>query len=330
MGISRRELLAGLGGSLITLAGVKYGGGIMEKLFSNKPEIEVLNMEGIKSFVTMVKLKDKFILGFNGEEGYMISYSKDGEDFSKPFLSIPNPIDFGGIFIDPKDNQYPLKGLFSVDRKSLHIFYSKDGKKFSKLEESVLDFVCDSSNQVIYDNRLKKYVAYLRGFGKEGRKVVRVETSRLDRKWIEGKGKIINGHGGYIDKEARTVMKNKAGYDVYNPAVTQYSDNLYLAFPSLFEATYKLTESDGVCKPHMAYSKDGKNFFISEEPYIDLKDKGMLFLSQGIFPIKNNDYMYGILSEKTHMTDENAIKFGMKQGYEFVRIRHKHSGYSWC
>lgn len=187
-------------------------------------------------------------------------------------------MDWGYVFRDPKpgnpEEQYKFLGFarqargvknvrdsLDVEKGGLYFHTSPDGIHWKWNPRRVLSLHPDCCNQLIYDIRLNRHVAYLRCWphhfmrGKAyGRAVARLELDDIMAPWpapeIEnpckpwGPDKIADPSTEY------PVVMTYPGYDeeghwtdIYDPNVIQYpwADDVYLAFP---EMNHFLPESD--------------------------------------------------------------------------------------
>jgi len=270
------------------------------------------------------------VLEYNGtcymyyltDGGYALAVSKDGITWERPGhgISLVFPAcREGSVFLDPKDSgSYPFKAIFDIEsterwdlpyldktkelNRTLYLFRSHDGIEWEIVPGIAVPFLCDSQNQCLYDSRIDKYVAYLRGFPEqEGlphrfkRVVVRTEIDNLlDMPWPyqhdqERTREPLGGYG-YIWNEMEIVLaedeKDPPGTDLYNPNIVQYpfAADAYLAFPALFR-TYGYGpresraqsfgrdlrgefEGDGLFEVQLAVSRDGRAFTRFHRPYL--------------------------------------------------------------
>jgi hypothetical protein len=177
--------------------------------------------------------------------------SSDGLRWERPKLglvefegSTDNNIIIGNPeapFLAPKDCPFKFIAVIGAKRRLL-LLSSQDGIRWRE-EGEALPFTCDSQNQITWDDRLGRYVAYLRGFTNR-RIVVRCEIDDLlDMPWpYERRGEARPDAAGdvYITQELPTILQpdewDPPNSDIYTPGVLQYSRaaDAYLAFPSVF------------------------------------------------------------------------------------------------
>ncbi|MFM8804925.1 MAG: hypothetical protein ACKOK8_13610 [Planctomycetia bacterium] len=172
------------------------------------------------------------------------------------------------VFIDPKDAEYPFKGLYEGTPKvmvepetgrnhvapvpgGLYLCRSRDGIAWDYLPKVAVPFVCDTQNQMLYDPWRDRYAAYVRAFPEVGgpwkhkRCVARLETADLlALPWPHRTNPANKGSGKhdfpYINDELDLVMGPDAVdppmTDLYNPCMHVYpeAEAVYLAFPSMY------------------------------------------------------------------------------------------------
>lgn len=281
--------------------------------------------------VSIVEYDSCYYMYSRCEGGVGVARSQDGlrwETVRPPALGKgrrhPLPgVDSGGVFVDPKDDAYPFKGIFDIReaepwgadpssvgdvrptgvtevtaRGGLYLFRSEDGLKWDLVPGLPVPFLCDTQNQVLYDTRLDRYVAYLRAFPTLGgahngkRCVVRTETRDLYHMPWPCRPNPDNTPQGfhsypYIHDEMPIVMaaddKDPAGTDLYNPVVHlyQWAENVYLAFPQMYRcwgySGMNISHgrdlrgdrsNDGLFETHMLVSRDGESFTRYRTPYL--------------------------------------------------------------
>jgi hypothetical protein len=251
--------------------------------------------------------------------------------FERPYLMVGT---ISGLF-DPDGLKPPDEGdrarrltlrdpNFGARPNNPHLFASADGVHWDVAVGPLCDFACDNwTNQILYDHRLRKFVAYLRAF--PGRRTVaRYETDDPTRvPWgVIRPDAEPNGYGGiYITNELPTVMdvdeEDCWRGDVQNPAVVVYpwAEDVYLAFPSLHryypgceagpEHRFRFF-NDGVDDVHLYISRDGVAWERpSRWPYLGLGiwgdyDGGSLFTGLGFIRSGNELWQYYTACRRTH------------------------------
>lgn len=180
----------------------------------------------------------------------------------------PQWTSINSVFLDPKDAEYPFKGLYERIPKTiveptanrthtppvpggLFLCRSRDGITWDYLPTVAIPFLCDTHNQMLYDPWRDRYAAYVRAFPevsgpwKNKRCVARVETAdMLALPWphrTNPANKRPDKHDfPYINDELDLVMGPDADdppmTDLYNPCMHVYpeAEDVYLAFPSMY------------------------------------------------------------------------------------------------
>ncbi|MBL8174197.1 MAG: hypothetical protein JNK48_05980 [Bryobacterales bacterium] len=186
----------------------------------------------------------------------------------------------GAVFLDPvAPAGQRFKTLASSGGKggTLRLLTSPDGVDWNG-EYPVLPFHPDSQNCLFWDTRLKKYVAYLRGWNPL-RVAVRAEIGRdgILKPWPYRKAEnprylwsVFAWGAGWpptLSTEYPTVLRcDRANEDIYTPNVQQYAwaDDAYFAFPSIFRHTAPPGSEQipmaGVLEVQCAVSRDGIAF----------------------------------------------------------------------
>jgi hypothetical protein len=269
--------------------------------------------------------------GGKGGTQFCYAVSKDGIAWEKPHLGLfevdgskDNNIVMQGnletmVFLDPvAPPERRFKALAQchwpdAQQGGLYVHTSPDGIHWQLSEQRVLPLGADSANQVFYDGRLRKYVAYLRTWvprdaepGGEGlgrRRIGRLEMDDVTQPWpftpsatpycIWGEGKIP-----VASTEIPTVFSYDAGdpanSDHYHPAAVQYpwADRAYFLFPSAY------LHATGLLDTQMATSRDGIAWTrVSREPYVSLGteedfDCGSLYMAAGMVRRQGRIFQY--------------------------------------
>ena len=242
----------------------------------------------------------------------------------------------GTVFLDPnehegsrfwcvsnsKENTWwaESKGtIYSEEEAYLYLMHSKDGIHWKRFKDPVLPFGCDTSNQCFWDARLEKYVAYVRAWHPERKRVVsRVEVDDLlDVPWphqprIESPDKPWPSA---LSQELPIVMAtddlDPPQTDLYTPCVHLYpwAQDVYLAFPSPYRHydgldSYgrdqrgqpgKHHNNDGPVDIACAVSRDGVRFDRFRTPHVSLgrigeMDGGAIYMGWGM--IRHGDEIW--------------------------------------
>lgn len=210
---------------------------------------------------------------------------------------------------------------------AVYLCCSEDGVHWHRVPEPILPFWCDTRNQVFYDCRLKRYVAYLRGRpdGHLQRAVCRAESRRLLGAWPftenPRRQRGPTGCYGWIEGELPVVLR--AGDEdppqtgLYTPNVHLYpwAESAYFAFPE----TYRCRDGqeafgrDGRGKPGnegpvevaLAVSRDGVGWQRFPEPYVRLGrlgeiDAGTVYMGVGMIRKGAEIRQYSAVSPHPH------------------------------
>lgn len=299
--------------------------------------------------------------------------STDGIRWEKPDLGLIEwkgrkhnnlvSLECGHVFKDPKapanarykmlaggGHAFGCKTIFDVlehPQAGVYMYTSPDGLNWTFNPTRLLPLCPDCFNQVIYDTRLKKYVAYLRcwpdGFlhgGKTyGRAVCRVElddpmqpwpyTPREKKALLWGPTRVAN-----IGTELPMVMSYpgyKNGWtDIYNPHVVQYpwAEDVYLAFPELnHHQPDSPIPNHSVLEVGMCVSRDGIDWqWPSTEAYIPREAKGtgrggMLYNIAGILRKGDKLHQYHAATDCEHH-GQIGKQYGYKGLLSSSRVYH--------
>ena len=199
---------------------------------------------------------------------------------------------------------------------ALYLLTSPDGLRWKRARPFALPFFHDSQNQLLYDRRLGRYVAYLRWLSPgRPRCVARTEfDDPMDLPWPFRRNPASReGPGGTLERmgdEFDTVLLTEPGTidppetDIYCPCVTQYpfaDDCYYFSFMPVYRhypegdtqdtaqagATAKgRISNDGPVDVRLAVSADGIAWTRPDyRPYLGLGldwDSGCVYLAPGI------------------------------------------------
>lgn len=252
--------------------------------------------------------------------------SRDGVCWTKPNLGI---VDYDGskennltglttfegvVFRDPNapaNERYAY--VTHLWTEGMVRFHSPDGLHWQRDKTPLLRLGADTQNVTFWDQRLGKYVLYLRGWQRAGdkklyRKVVRAEmpslTAPLDagpsRKslYLWGKEKVP-----VIGDEFPTVLaadeKDPPNSDVYTISAQPYplDPRWYLGFPSMFQREQRM--SDGPLEVQFAGSRDGITWHrYDRAPYAPLglagsESANMTFMGPGLVIRGDEVWQYG-------------------------------------
>jgi len=283
--------------------------------------------------------------------------STDGINFIKPSLNLATQIKednniilgFGAgeiadglgdggcmVFIDPNDNINKYKMVVRHGlKRHLGLYVSTDGIHFKYDKEKILDdgrfekpeggkikgFHLDSQNIIFFDERIKKYVAYVRRnfeIAGQHRTIARGESDDLDHFPLVDDMEVVL----QADNDDEMVFNeefniNIQAIDFYTNATIKYKDaqDVYVMFPSVY---YKYGEhikqfknnkpmNAGPIDIRFAASRDGIIWDrYDRTSYVELGNKSdfdaySLYMVHGIVQGKgNNMYMYYSGSDIIH------------------------------
>jgi len=277
--------------------------------------------------------------GRDGELGpHYLCYatSHDGVNWERPKLGL---VEFGGdrennilpvrgdfVFSDPKappEGRYKMlvvRSTGDLERDGIYIALSPDGIHWKLHERRLLPFLPDTQNQVLYDPRIDRYVAYLRCWAPL-RKVARVEVEDLLEPWeydrsieprkLWGEGRLPPPSYEFPVAISYDEMDPPEA-DIYTPAVSIYpwARDVYLAFPSVYyhfpeppEGRYR---NDGLLEVQLAVSRDGVRFERPDRrPYIPLgvrggPEGGSIYMVPGLVRMGDEIYQYYVAYAHSH------------------------------
>ncbi|MBM3728746.1 MAG: hypothetical protein FJW40_25380 [Acidobacteria bacterium] len=305
--------------------------------------------------------------------------SRDGVEWTRPSLGV---IEFegskdnnlvlqgsmeGAVYLDPAGSpRQRFKALAAAggNRKSilgthsrgtLVLITSPDGIHWEQ-EYSVLPFMPDTQNNLFWDRRINKYVAYLRSWNPQ-RSVARCEISKEDlfKEWpytASAKPNYLWRRFPWgaawppaLSTELPTVLatdeRDDPNSDVYTPNVVEYpyADDVYLAFPSMFRHTAppgsEKVPMAGPLDVHLAVSRDGIAWDrLDRSPYLGLGldgevDSQMLYLGLGMLRRGNDLYQYYAGYRSEHNTlppKESALLLAVQRLDGFVAAVASYDG----
>jgi hypothetical protein len=151
----------------------------------------------------------------------------------------------------------------------------------------------DSQQNVFYDPRIKKYVAYLRaredmGIKTKNRSVIRVVREDLEAPWDDVKPQVVFS----------TDEKDPPDVDFYTNAAVKYpwADDAYFMFPAAYHHFDPRYGNDGLLDSSAAVSRDGITWTRPDRgPYVALGEKGEWdesFIMMGVGLIRQGDKLY--------------------------------------
>jgi len=255
-----------------------------------------------------------------------LAESQDGIHWTKPNLGI---VDYDGNKENNLTGLTSLEGVVMLDpnapaqeryvyvthqwKEGMVRFYSPDGVHWQRDKTTLLHLGADTQNITFWDERLQKYVLYLRGWQrgvekKLYRTVVRTELPNLttpltnapSRKSLFPWGK---DNVAVIGTEFPTVFaadeKDPPNCDVYTIAAQPYplDPRWYVGFPSMFQREQRI--SDGRLEVQFIGSRDGITWQrYDRKPYAPLGLAGspsanMTFMGAGLIVRGDEIWQYG-------------------------------------
>ncbi len=260
----------------------------------------------------------------------MLATSTDGLNWERPKLGLkayegstannllPLTSVEATIFLDPHapaEKRYRMvytRGWPDPATAGVCVASSSDGLRWDEVPERCLPFIPDSQPSAFWDERIGKYVVYLRAWNPI-RAVARVEVADLDSAWpydssippfhVWGKDKIPT-----LSRELPTVLaydeQDQPYLQPYTSEVMQYpsSPDVYFAFPADFQ-NYKspewksraLTSNDGTFDVGFASSRDGIAWNRWRQPYISTglyDDLDLRLVSMGFGMVRRGPWLH--------------------------------------
>ena len=210
---------------------------------------------------------------------------------------------------------------------ALHLCRSKDGIHWERIDQPALPFACDTRNQCLFDARLGKYVAYVRGRpgGHMSRVICRAESDTLIGPWPfnanPDRERGEKGWYGWVADELPIVMDlepfDPPKFGLYTPnlAVYPWAQDVYLAFPGAYRLRDGIEShgrdergkpgNEGPLQPAIAVSRDGIQWHRFQKPYLPLGrlgqiDSGTIYMAAGMIRQGDEIYQYASASPTTH------------------------------
>lgn len=235
------------------------------------------------------------------------------------------------VFLDPNDGMFRMTARHGLN-KPLGLYSSDDGITWKMELETVLDdgrfsdnkgvFHLDSQNVIFWDDRISKYVAYVRkNFERHGqyRTIARGESSTLDGFPAVSEMPVVLSTDAY-DYQIDTPEGIQPVSDFYTNATIKYpwADDAYFMFPNIYfkyDTFLPEFESDkprnaGPIDIRFASSRDGISWDRhNRKPFVGIGgkedfDSYSLYMLNGLVPGKGNDmYMYYMGTELIHGWD---------------------------
>jgi hypothetical protein len=333
------------------------------------PYATVLEHEGVLKMWYLIRGEGVWTHGYatstNGVEWQKPALGQVEFDGSKANnLVLRNSTGQGAVCFDPVAPPHQRFKLLASDaaeapsplgtvrrNAGLMLLCSPDGLRWTE-EFKVLPFGVDTQNQVMWDARVGKYVAYLRGWN-PGRVVLRCEIAKeaITQPWPHTPAAkprylwmVFEGRENWLpalSTELPTVMaadeQDPPNCDLYSPVVSIYpwADNVYLAFPSLFRHTAppgtEKVPRLGPVDVHMAASRDGIRWHRPErQPYLGMGMPGteearQVYMATGLVRRGNDIYHYygGVEADHGLPPKKSAIHLAVQRLDGFVSVDTK-------
>jgi len=326
-------------------------------------------------YVTVLDDNGTFMMYYRGWASLKKFYtclaiSRDGIHWEKPNLGL---IEYNGSkdnnilpacgtpFIDPKappeERFRSLRLVYKnkpLNESGVFMVSSPDGIHWSEKAIRVLPFGPDTQNQIFYDTRLNKYVAYLRSWN-PWRKVVRCEMDDLLSPWpytpiAEPRRLWGKDRPAVPSKEMPTALEYDQDdpkiTDIYTPCVFQYpwAEHAYFAFPSMYYHFPEPPEgkygNDGLLDVQLAVSRNGVRFNRPDRrPYIELGPTGeydskSIYMAVGALRVGNKIYQYyggysfthGEYIDKPDLKDVGAVYLAIQRLDGFISANAPYKG----
>jgi len=156
------------------------------------------------------------------------------------YLGIPGFYDYGGTHILATDNFDPNHPKLPPGCKlpGMYVAYSPDGIHWTCAEDRFSPLLSDTAQCAFWDERIGKYVAYVRARTKNDRSVARMESKDFEN-W----------------SEPTVVLEGTPAQCLYSMGVVPY-EGIYIGTPWIFD---RGSEGRGgpVIWPELAVSRDG-------------------------------------------------------------------------
>jgi hypothetical protein len=265
--------------------------------------------------------------------------SNDGVNWTKPELGLTeyhgskanNLVGVGSlegsVFRDPhpRDESERYVYVSTVFKGGgIYRFTSPDGLAWKRDARPFLPFEADSQNVTFRDPNIGRYVSYLRGWNISkpfglGRKVVRLESDRLDRPSgvvPAARGKVRPSdpdRDPWINEEIPTVLvcddRDPKITDIYTNAIQPYplDPTWYVGFPAFYRhAVNSVHHNDGWTEIEFVGSQDGKTWErYGRGSYIrpgleNSETAGMVYIGPGLVVRGDEIWQYGTTYRTTH------------------------------
>lgn len=300
---------------------------------------------------------------------HCLAISKDGIHWEKPNLSLVEykgskdnnilPLaPCGTVFIDPHDVpgrrfKYVTYGhrIYGgyVQDYGVRVWWSEDGIRWTRNEKIALPLNPDTQNQVFWDDRIGKYVAYLRAWDPL-RCIARVEIEDISKPWPfkprEDVSYDLNDPKKWVHPTTELpVVFKYDGYDPedsdhYNPCVIKYpyAKDVYFMFPSAYlhfpDPPVGKYRNDGLLDIQIATSRDGIHWNrLTRETYVRLGKEGELdskqmYMLVGMIRRDDEIWMYYSGYSHTHGEADHWKELGLKYEGAIFRLIQRLDGFT--
>ncbi|MFC1451949.1 hypothetical protein ACFLSJ_01230 [Verrucomicrobiota bacterium] len=197
----------------------------------------------------------------------------------------------GTVFVDPAGKRSQRYKFLSADgKRGARLFVSPNGLDFKLLRTDLMPFYLDNHICGFRDNRIGKYVVYMRGWSppNEGyrwmgfREIARAELDDVTTPWpynrrarlrMMGKNALPVVHGQF-PCVMRRDEQDPPTMDIYNLSAVKYpfAEDVYLGFPSVYYR-YPFPPAgkyinNGMLEIQLAVSRDGVKWRRYRTPYV--------------------------------------------------------------
>jgi len=296
--------------------------------------------DGIGCYVCVLWADGAYHMWYDAGPGICYARSQDGITWEKPKLGLAeykgsrdNNIVLGGgangihevnsegmVFYDrsaPADQRFRFATRISDEYKDTVVFSGPDGIHWRRTHDEVLTFTApqkpyhlDSQNVIFWDDRINKYVAYMRrNTRKPGyprmRTIARSESPTLGGFAEAQEAPIVIGHD---EKDAKLGDRELVDYYTNGTIKYPWAQDAYYMFPTAYfhyvggglmsEWPGQAPVNSGVLHTQFAASRDGITWErFGRRPFVDLGMKGdfdskAARIALGLVPAVNGREMY--------------------------------------
>lgn len=304
--------------------------------------------DGIGSYASVLKDGETYHLWYKSNKAVCYARSKDGIRWEKPALGLVDckgnrdnnmVIGYGAggaedgghgpqVFIDPTapaDQRFRLITRQADPGYFVDMFSSPDGIHWTLTHKDILKyhplekpFHLDSQNVIFRDDRIGKYVAYMRRNirteSSQGRSIVRSESETLDGFQEAQDAAVVITHD---DKDLKLGGINMVDYYTSSAIKYPYAQDAYYMFPAVYlhyvagrqsEWPDQAPINSGPLHTRFAASRDGVQWEqYDRRPFISLgmKDEFDRLAARGFYGLVpsvdgRSLYMYYLGSDKIH------------------------------